>query len=279
MNPITERLCRAFVEAHPNDSARSLERLGPDGAAEVLAGLPKEAAADALGGMAPGFAVAVIGHLSEEERAEIVDRLGIHQAAALLRRLDPEKREALSGKLPANRREPLERLLRYPEKTAGARMDPNYPCLAEDVPLGEALDRVRSTADRGAFYLFVIRRNQRLSGVVSVLDLLGPDSEATVGSVKRPCERRLSALTDLDAIRSGPELMRWGALPVIDEKGFYLGAVRQRTVVPESDSVAADDPLHGAGAALGELYQIGLLGLAGSLESRSRPDPGGSNPD
>ncbi|MEM7699727.1 MAG: CBS domain-containing protein, partial [Verrucomicrobiota bacterium] len=160
------------------------------------------------------------------------------------------------------------KVARYPTNSAGAKMDPHYPAIMEEVTISEALDLVRETNDRSAFYWFVINREQILTGVVSILDLLDPKSTARIGDIKRRCERRLSAQTDLEALLDTPELIRWGALPVVDEQGLFLGAVRQRTVAKVQPSTSI--PLEASAAAeLGELFQLGLRGLASSIDTRN----------
>jgi len=270
---IAIELCGAFIEAHPHDSARCLEASEPASAADLIARLPAGTAATAIGGMNPEFAATAFSKLPDEVRSTIVERLPLPQAAGLLQRMPKEEQNRFADLLPADVRQPLLRLLRYPEGTAGATMDPHYPCLPEDLALAEALELVRRARDRGAFYLFVIDRRQKLTGIISVLELLAPDEHARVGDLKRRCGRQLSALTRLESLRASPELVRWNALPVVDEKGVYLGAVRQRAVAGMTPGMVPQaTPVSVAGAALGELFQLGLFGLAGSIEAPAALD-------
>lgn len=263
---IAKELCRTFLESHPIDGTRSLESLGAAGAADVVGDLPREQAARLLGRMNPVVGSAVWSKLSKGARVEVLAQMEIHRSAALLRRVGEKSRDRVLAKVPEKVRSALSSLLSYPSNSAGAKLDPHYPCVPEDASVEDALDQLRASTDKNSFFLFTVNRSQELTGVVNVLDLLRSEAGLPVSDWKRQCRSRLSAQTEFDSVRDSPDLNRWNALPVTDEKGVYLGAVRKEALSRASRDHSGDT---GAGTALGELFQIGLLGLAGSIEPSS----------
>lgn len=261
---IVDELCQTFLETRPEASVRAMERMGPAQAAELLVRLPHRVASNTMASMHPEFAVSVLGKVPDDIQPEIISHLEPQIAAGLLRRMGSESRKKLIELLPNKAKTPLERLLRYPVDSVGATMDPSYPCLTEDTTLAEALESVRSIRKRKTFFLFVINRTHKLTGVVSVLELLSAEPDVKVGEVKSNCEIRLSAPTELDAVSPSRELLNWSALPVVDEKGVYLGALRKTTLLKDED-MSETNLESAAGAALGELYLLGWRGLASSI--------------
>lgn len=266
---IVNELCQVFLERHASDAVRLLESKGPADAASLLAELPPETAAAALGRMDPSISSAVLAKLPGQTPATLLVRLDPQRGAAILRRVSKETRAALLKGMPADKRRPLELLLSYPENTVGARMDPLYPCLPEDLTLAEAVERVRDSRERNGLFWFSINRDQKLTGVVSVRELLSRDSGRRISETAHRVGQHVSALTDVASIGLSAELMRLNALPVIDEKGVYLGAIRQESVIELDESEEfATDSIQAAGSALGELYRLGLSGLVHSIERK-----------
>jgi len=126
--------------------------------------------------------------------------------------------------------ERLNLLLRYPEGTAGALMDPRALALPQDIPVGEALARVRHAARDVLYYLYVVDRAQVLVGVLNLRELMLAPRKAEVASVMRPHVARLSARADRASILAHPGWREFHALPVVDDAGLFLGVIRYETV-------------------------------------------------
>ncbi len=215
-----------FLEDHPDESARLLESLAPESAAALLSRSPPGLAADVLRRMVPSFGVSCLLRLSRERAAAVIEALPLAGAAGLLRRLDEAPRLALLRDLCESTSAALGRLLAYPEDSAGGRMDPRVFTLPEDILVAEAALRLRARPEYAMYYLYVVDREQRLTGVLNYRDLLLANDDATLRSVMR------SPVVQLRATASGPALLgepAWRvylALPVVDERGVLVGVVR-----------------------------------------------------
>jgi magnesium transporter len=185
--------------------------------------------------------------------------------------LGPEERKAMRG------------LLRYSEGTAGALMDPEVLAVAESVSAGDALERLRKSARHALYYVYVVSEDQKLAGVVNIRELMGARPDQLLGLIAVRTVESLPARASWESIVAHPAWKRVHALPVIETDGRFLGVVRYEAVRKLEERLAKtglED--HGAqtGAALGELYGLGLRGLfewaasvvLGSAESgRRRP--------
>ncbi len=264
-----EDIGQLFARRHPHEAASLLETLEPASAARWLTDAPPDVAARVARRLAPVPGRECLKSLTPKARAEILAEFPAHLGAVVLRRLPEADRLNSLQQMPSDKRRGLELVLHYPEGTVGALMDPSYLALPDDLNIGEATKRIQRDSDDFSYYVYVISRNQMLTGVVSIRDLLGQPIDKPVTSVMRELNFRLSALTDYRSVLGNPDLRRYNVLPVTSEDGHYLGAVTEETLTDLADEEAEAGRETGgsAGAALGELYRVGLFGLLHSIES------------
>jgi magnesium transporter len=268
-------LTDAFAEAHPGDVAALLERLDPGEAARQIEDLPAAPAAAVLARMTAFAGARCLGELDPSRAGEVLDALPRDLAAGLLRRLDAPLRRRLLEAVPGEAAVPLARLLQYPEDTAGALMDPQVLALPDDIAVGEAQARVQRASRYVFYYVYVVERTQALVGVVTLRELMLARAELPLASVMRPHVARLPAGAARAAIVVHPGWRQYHALPVVDEAGVFLGAVRYETLRRLEEDVAAAGQGPGAldtALTLAELAWVGLAGAFGGVTT------GGSGP-
>jgi Mg/Co/Ni transporter MgtE len=269
-------LAEAFMAAHPADAARALEALAAEDAAALLAGAEPDDGAAVVRRMAPGSGADCLARLAPERAADILAALPPDAAVALLRRLDPERLAALLGPLPPSSAESLRARLRFPEDSAGALADQHVLALPLDLSAGEALSQVRRTAHRVLHYVYVVDRDQRLCGVVSLPELMLAPTKAPLASTMRREVVRLPADAPRAVIVGHPGFRALHALPVVDADGTFVGALRYETLRRLEED--ASGPRQGPDAlatllTLGELCWIGLTGVFVDLTTTLTPAP------
>jgi magnesium transporter len=257
-----------FLRLHPDEAAALLERLPPEQVAALAAEIPAQAAAAALPRMSLGSVSAALALAEPNVAADVAEALPLHAAAAILRAIPAETRETIRARLSPAKAAALERLLRYPEGTAGALMDPLAPGVPADLTIGETVETIRAEARSLRYYVYVVERaERRLAGVVSVRTLLLGDPATPLSAVTERDVESLSARATREAIVFHPAWKRFHALPVVDADGSLLGAIRYETY-RALESVS--EPTEGASAVttaleLGELFWIGFGGLLSGL--------------
>lgn len=271
---LESHLAQALVREHPARAAGVLERLGVEEAARALSRPDAAEAAAVLQRMSPQFAAAVLEALGVERSAELLESLPLDVASRLGRRLDGEGREAVLGRLSAQRVRAVRALLRFPENTAGALMDPNVLALPEDLTAKEAFERVRETPEHARYNVYVVDRDQKLVGAVNLRELFLARPRARLADLMAREPLRLQARDDRTLIVTHPGWREVHALPVVDETGAYLGAVRYRTLrVLEAELFGARAKDEDTQAALGQLFAAGAGALLDALASPI-PKPG-----
>ncbi len=270
---LEQRLARAFLEEHPSEAARALERMPVEQRAAIVRDLPA-ATAPALQRMVAQSAAECLSRLMAQEAAPALQRLPLDTLIAILRRMPEEIAHQVIRGLPAETQESLRRVLRSPEGTAGALMDPAVLALPDDITVGEARIRLRRESKGLLHYLFVVGRDGRLVGVLDIPELMRARPRDDIRSVMHQRVERLPAWTPAAAIRVHPGWRSFHAMPVTDDDGRLIGAIRYQTLRRlEQDAESGRGPQGAsvAAGALGELFHIGVAGLIEGVASAASP--------
>ena len=263
-------LAKNFAEDHPADAARVLEGLALEEASAYLDELPPRSATAVLQKMVPSNAAECIAQLSPPRFARIIAALPLDSAAALLRRLEPERQAELLSRAPSNISALIASLLRYPQNSAGALMDPRAMALPEDITATEAMARVRRAPRHVLYYIYVLDREQKLVGVMNLRELMLAPPKETLSAAMRREVTTPPALAGRMAIVEHPGWRDVHALPVVDDGGVFLGVLRYETLRKLERESATSPPAGGGLAAvltLGELCWVGLAGILTDLTS------------
>jgi magnesium transporter len=230
-------------ELHPADVADILETLTPSQRAAVFEHLDNESAAE------------TISELEDEYQADVIDDLSERRASDLLAEMDPDDAADIIGDLPYDKAERLLRLmgvedasairslLGYKEKTAGGIMTPEVTTVREDMTVQEVIECLRGEAaeHESIFYVYVVAPDRRLTGVISLRDLLVSAPETSVDEI---AERDLITVDPDDDQEDVAEAMSKYdllALPVVDEGGALLGMVTVDDALDVLEEEAAED--------------------------------------
>lgn len=261
------QLARAFVATHPARAALTLERMPAPRAAAVLREIPDELAASMLRQMAVTHAVNSLAHLDAEEAAPMLALLTTDDASGLLRPMAPAERERLLGALTPDARDPLVLVLRHPDGTAGALMDPRVFQLPEDILVADARTRLRQAARDLLYYLYIVDRERRIVGVLDIPELMLARPREPVSAAMHRDVDRLSEWTPAAVVREHPGWQLYHAMPVVDERDRLIGAIRYQTLrrIEREAMAGAPDPSLVTARALGELFQLGTTGLVAGL--------------
>jgi len=262
-------LAKEVLAAHPREAAQVAERLPVESLVALLGEAEPAACAHLLEPMAPHAARRALAALDPERAASIVDALAVDVAALLLRGLPGDVRAPMLAALPRRRARALESLLRFPEGSAGALMDPEVLALPEDLTAEEAVGRVRDAAEAARYNLYVVDRDQHLVGVINQRELLLAARDATLASFMTRRVHRLPATADRVAVIAHPAWREVHALPVVDHDGSYLGAVRYRAFRALEDALRERrEDIAVTAQALGDLFRTGASAV---LEMLSAP--------
>ncbi|MDR3687365.1 MAG: CBS domain-containing protein [Coriobacteriia bacterium] len=230
-------------ELHPADVADIIEQLSPSQRAAIFTHLDNESAAD------------TISELEDELQADVIDDLSESRASDLLAEMDPDDAADIIGDLPYDKAERLLRLmgvedassirslLGYKDKTAGGIMTPEVTTVSEDMTVQAVIEKLRaeSAEHESVYYVYVVEAGCRLSGVISLRDLLMSSPDTLVSEI---AERDLfTAHVDDDQEDVAEQMSKYDllALPVLDENGCLLGIVTVDDALDVLEEESAED--------------------------------------
>lgn len=273
-----DRLARAFLESHAQHAAMALEHMPVTRAAAVLGAVPPRAAATVLREMTVSCASDCLAHLVPGEAAAIVAELATDNAAGIVRALQPERREPLLAALAEHVRDPIARVLPYPDGTAGAVMDPSIFQLRDDVLVADARMRLGRAARELLYYVYIVDREHRLVGVLDIPELMLARARHPVSASMHRDVAHLSVWMPVALVREHAGWQHYHAMPVVDEEGRLLGAIRYQTLrrLQREASDRGPNPARLTAGALAELFELGTTGLVAGIAGTAS---GGSDLD
>jgi magnesium transporter len=225
---LTEReqisLFKVLAVQNPRLGSRFVVDLPHEGSIDLIRRLDHEASARLLE------------HCAENDAAFILSGLSADESQPILELMHPEEKAT------------VEKILIYPEETAGRLMTPDVFSVHEDLTAGEAIAALQSKRDiEIAFYLYVVDQRNHLVGVLSLRELL-------THPPLQPVREFMS--TDLITVRTDTdqeEVARIAAkydllaTPVVDDQGRLVGVVTIDDVMDVLREEATEDIMRLAG--------------------------------
>lgn len=172
--------------------------------------------------MEPEAAAKILDGLSADQRTDIFGQMSLHGGRRILALLTAEARGE------------VEKLLQYPEHTAGDLMTTEFVQLNPTQTVQQALEHIRNVArERETIYASYVLEpeGKKLVGVLSLRDLIVADPSRLVGDVMRRDPISVHVLADEVEVAQKVSKYNLLALPVIDDDQHLLGFVTVDDVI------------------------------------------------
>ncbi|MEZ5557906.1 MAG: magnesium transporter [Pseudomonadales bacterium] len=234
-------IANEFLRRHPAEAAEELDDLPERALSAAVDGLDPAALAPAMEYLSPPRAATLFELLPEPAKEEILQRAAPRVAIMLLNPLDEAERDARLAALPPAIRGDLERLLAFPENTAGRLMDHSFVGARADMTVRDALQRLQASSIRRARSLFVLTPDNRLAGRVDLQDLALAGDDEALREYVQPIEGFVTALDPREDVVDLLDRTRLDSVPVVDAEGRLLGVVRYRSLFRAIEDVATAD--------------------------------------
>lgn len=239
------------------DLADVLAALPAEARLRVVAALPARLASHALIEMSPASRPeSVLAALGAEQCGRLFAELEDDDATDLLGRLAPEERQRILASLgnPAV----LGQLLVYPANSAGGLMTSRLVTVSELDPVGFAIEAVRrqAAAIGDLTEIFVVDSARRLTGVLSVQQILLAPPAALVRDVMAPVPVRLGPNDDQRLVARFIARYNLSSVPVVDPGGRLLGRVTGDDIRDVTVNDAIEDLLRFGGVSTREAPSV-----------------------
>lgn len=227
-NNQSEELSDLLHDFHFADLAELLEELNRDEATFVFKLLESEITSDALMELDEDLREKILDRLSPEEIAEEVQELDTDDAADILGELDDDIKQEVIDKIQDEElAASLEELLTYEEDTAGALMAKELVKVKETWTVAGCVREMRQQAENvtRVHSIYVVDRNDKLKGRLSLKDLLTAKETAKIAEVYIPKVDYVNVHTENEEVARIMQKYDLEAIPVVDDEGVLVGRI------------------------------------------------------
>ncbi len=246
-----EHCLRVIKKTHPADLAWVFRSLNPGERADIFQLIAKvDFVGDFLSELDEAIMLELVADLSPRFLADIVTGMAPDDAADLLEALPEETAREIRAHMETEERQEVEELLQYDPETAGGIMSPDFMYLDEDLSVQEAIEKVqkRSEEKEMVFYLYITHGDGRLSGVMSLRDLLLNPPHRQLKNIMNPAVITVTTDTDQEEVAHVASQYNLLAVPVVDSTFRLVGIVTVDDIIDVIREEATEDFLQMAGA-------------------------------
>jgi len=257
-------LIERFLTEHPEDAARILDYLQNDDIVALLNALPDYLAVRLISHLNISLSVNCLQMIDSLKAAGIINQLPLEIVTTLVRNMPAGVRESILMNVSKETSSFLSKTLNYPEGAVGALMDPILYVLYEDIKVAEALKLLTNQTDENLYYIYILSRDHKLTGVLTLYKLFRSKSELLLKSVMTNRVTKILADITSKAILNHPGWQDYHVLPVVDKDNILQGSLRYQVVHRYQESSTKSrlpQNLINASGALAELYRLGLASL------------------
>ena len=221
-----EEYREATEELQPADLARILDQMDKNNRLVAFRLLKKDVATEAFAYMDPDIRMDMVEGFTDAELMRALERMSLDDATDLLEDMPASVVKRVLAQSDPKTRESLNRLLHYPEDSAGSIMTPEYVRLRSTQTVTEALNTIRQVGNKAetVYTCFVVLRS-RLVGVVSAKDLLLADPGDKIADIMDDNVIFCRVTDDQEYVSR--EMQRYGfmTMPIVDNEGMMVGIV------------------------------------------------------
>jgi magnesium transporter len=217
-----------LIDQNPADIAGLLENIPAGKAVLIFRMLPKDVEAEVFADLSPDVQKALIGKLSQTEIQSIIEELFLDDAVDFIEEMPAGIAKKILTNAKPETREEINRMLKYPEDSAGSIMTVEYVDLKREMTVREAFTRIRKTGtDKETIYTcYVTDSERKLEGIVSAKTLMLSERDEIIGDIMDDVNL-ITAQTHEDREDVAHKVNKYDLLsiPVVDSEGRLVGIV------------------------------------------------------
>ena len=226
--------CKMFKELRkylgskaPEDIAVALNGLSHEDMILAYRLLPKEIASEVFVNLDSDFQEKLINLFSDKELKEVVDELFDDEAVEIIEEMPSDVVDRILNQVDKEHRSTINRLLQYPEDSAGSMMTTEYIDLKEDMTVADALEHIRKVGeDREDIYKgYIISKDKRLCGVVDAKDLVLANGDTPIVNLMKESTANIKTLDDQEEVGKLFGKYNETSLPVVDKDEHLVGII------------------------------------------------------
>ena len=233
----------SLLEMNEFDIASLIEELPEDKIVQAFRLLPKNMATDVFVNMDDEIQKKLISSLTSTESKAIIEDMFTDDAADLFEEMPAIMVRRLLSNIDKNTRAEINKLLKYPEDSAGSLMAMEYIHLKKGLTIRQSIERIRKQKDEFVSYdsCFVTDNERKLLGYVTIKDILINDPDTMIDDIMQECEHTLTTLMDQEEVANIFQDYNYSTLPVVDSENRLVGVITVDDVIDIMEEEATED--------------------------------------
>jgi magnesium transporter len=169
----------------------------------------------------------LISALTSKEATGLIEDMYTDDAADLFEEMPAVMISKLLSKVSRETRTSINKLLKYPDNSAGSLMAMEYMRFKKGVTIGQALERIRRKKEDFVSYdsCYVTDNERKLLGYVTVKNLLTNELDTLIDDIMEECEHVLTTQQDQEEVAGIFQDYDYNTLPVVDSENRLVGVV------------------------------------------------------
>jgi len=234
-----------FLTHHPYDQATFYEKadqdirhlmyqyLSPKEMADIFEAIEidDDEYEDLFKEMNVNYASDLLSYMYTDDAVDILNLLNKEQVATYLTIMEKESARQIKD------------LLHYEEYTAGSIMTTEFVSIPKNSTVRSAMNILRNAAPNAEtiYYVFVVDEDKRLSGIVTLRDLIVSDEDTLISAIMNERVVSVSVSEDQEEVARMIKDYDFLAIPVVDFQQHLLGIITVDDIIDVLDEEASDD--------------------------------------
>ena len=220
------KLREVTEDMQPADLAELLEELDENNRLVVFRLLKKEVATEVFTYMSDEARDELVDEFTDVELIGAIEEMSLDDAADLLEDMPASVVKRVLEKSSPQTRESLNKLLHYPENSAGSLMTLEYVRLRREMTVRQAFTAIRQQGEQAEtlYTCYVVDKN-RLLGIVSVRSLLLAELDTPITEIMDDNVIAVHVNDDQEFVSREMQRYDFTAMPVLDNEGMFVGII------------------------------------------------------
>ncbi len=205
--------------------------------------LPKDQAADVFSYFEDDIQKSLITALTDEEAKEIIEDMYSDDAADLFEEMPAMMIRRLLKNVSKETRTTINKLLKYPDNSAGSIMAMEYIHLKKGLTVKETIERIKKQKEEFVSYdaCFVTDEKRTLLGFISVKNLILSDMDMLIDDIMEECDHVIPTMMDQEEVAAIFQDYDYNTLPVVDSENRLVGVITVDDVLDIIEEETTED--------------------------------------
>ena len=236
-------LKRLIDQMRPADVADLIEHLGGDERLFIFRLLDPDGAGEVLVEIEPPVQERIVKDLDNKAISQIVEELDSDDAADLVGDLPAERAREVIESVGDEVSGELEKLLPYPDDTAGGIMALEFVAVKADATVRDTIESIREKREEveNLYYIWVTDAFERLVGVISLKDLVLEPPDKEISEIMNPEVISVNAKTDQEEVVHLVRKYDLVSIPVVDDFHRLVGRITHDDIIDVIEDEVDED--------------------------------------